>query len=60
MAAEPYEIIEKIKHSFQYLIMAAEPYETIAFKIPNMEIETKRTHEGWDPVKKTYTVQVRK
>jgi splicing factor 3A subunit 2 len=31
--------IEQIDKNYQYLLFAADPYETIAFKIPNLEIE---------------------
>ncbi|XP_026189942.1 splicing factor 3A subunit 2 [Cyclospora cayetanensis] len=46
--------------NYQFLLFAAEPYETIAFKIPNMEIdrEDPRHHAGWDEEKKVYTMQI--
>ncbi|CEM39470.1 unnamed protein product [Vitrella brassicaformis CCMP3155] len=52
--------VEESDSNFQYLLFAAEPYETVAFKIPNLEID--RT-EGkfiahWDKDKKKYTVQI--
>lgn len=31
---------------FQYLLVAAEPYETVAFKIPNKEID-RRPGDFW-------------
>merc|ERR1719266_2725979 len=31
--------IEPTDKSFQYLLFAAEPYDTISFKIPNMQID---------------------
>ena len=31
--------VEPPDADFQYLLVAAEPYETIAFKVPNLEIE---------------------
>jgi splicing factor 3A subunit 2 len=36
--------------NFQYLLFAAEPYETIAFKIPNREIDKSegRFYQNWD------------
>ncbi|KAL8431287.1 hypothetical protein ACSSS7_005372 [Eimeria intestinalis] len=46
--------------NYQFLLFAAEPYETIAFKIPNMEIDRDdpRHHAGWDDEKKVYTMQI--
>lgn len=45
---------------FQYLIFAAEPYESIGFKIPNMEIDKdgKKFYTSWDAKRKVYTMQV--
>lgn len=43
--------VEKRDDRIQYLLVAAEPYETVAFKIPNEPID--RAHERffthWDP-----------
>jgi splicing factor 3A subunit 2 len=43
--------VEKRDEKIQYLLVAAEPYETVAFKIPNQPID--RSHERffthWDP-----------
>lgn len=57
--------VEKPDRNYQYLLFAAEPYETIAFKIPNKEIErdtndkTKgRFYTKWDDDKKVFTLQV--
>lgn len=50
---------------YQYLLFAAEPYETIAFKIPNREIErdTSDRTKGhfftrWDRDRHVFTLQV--
>ncbi|CAD7960331.1 unnamed protein product [Amoebophrya sp. A25] len=43
---------------FQYLLVAADPYETIAFKVPNMEVENAKNTIKWDPFKKIYTLQI--
>lgn len=45
---------------FQYLLFAAEPYETIAFKIPNLEIDRNddKFYVDWNDDKKVYTMQV--
>ena len=61
--------------AWQYLLLAAEPYETIAFKLQSREIDRSHTltvpgvplpeqrdepatWSHWDPVHKTYTIQV--
>ncbi|WFD32216.1 CWF complex protein sap62 [Malassezia sp. CBS 17886] len=60
--------------AWQYLVVAAEPYETIAFKMQSREIDHAETltFEGptpqqraepgtwshWDPTNKSYTIQV--
>lgn len=51
--------IEAPDREFQYLLFAAEPYETISFKLPNKEVD--RT-EGmlwsrWDPERKSFFLQ---
>ena len=45
---------------FQYLIFAAEPYENVGFKIPNMEInkEEDRLFSFWDRDNRVYTLQL--
>jgi len=49
--------------NYQYLIVAAEPYETIAFRIPAREIEDESDDAGywnwshWDPDTKQYSFQ---
>jgi splicing factor 3A subunit 2 len=55
---------EPPNRAYQYLIVAAEPYETIAFRIPAREIEDE-AEEGsstwncshWDPDTKQYSFQ---
>ena len=44
----------------QYLLICAEPYETICFKIPNLEINRApdRLYEHWDADSKKYTLQI--
>eukprot|EP00906_Rhabdomonas_costata_P006730 RCo009769 len=46
--------------AYQYLLFAAEPYETIAFKIPNQEIdrEPSRFATSWDEEKQIFTLQL--
>ena len=52
--------MEEIDSQYQYFLIAAEPYETICFKIPNVEIDRApdRLHEYWDEARKKYTVQI--
>ena len=41
---------------FQYVVFAAEPYENIAFKVPNMEIDITegKYFINWDKDKKEF------
>ncbi|KAG7543615.1 Matrin/U1-C-like C2H2-type zinc finger [Arabidopsis thaliana x Arabidopsis arenosa] len=45
---------------YQYLLVAAEPYETISFKVPSTEIDksTTKFFSHWDPDSKMFTLQV--
>ncbi|ORZ38383.1 hypothetical protein BCR44DRAFT_67537 [Catenaria anguillulae PL171] len=47
-------------HRWQYLVVAAEPYETIAFKIPAKEVDKGEGKfvEFWDEETKQYAVQM--
>ena len=51
---------EQPDERFQYLLVAAEPYETVAFKIPNQEIDFSEdkhfTH--WDENSHKYSLQI--
>lgn len=60
---------EPTNWKYQYLLFAAEPYETISFKIPNWEVDKNMTRGGvkgapellfnhWDQDGKVYTLQV--
>jgi splicing factor 3A subunit 2 len=43
--------VELPDQDFQYVIVAAEPYETVAFKIPNLEVDMSMesgAFENWD------------
>merc|ERR1719329_426826 len=44
----------------QYLLFACEPYETIAFKVPNMDIdkEGNKFYSNWDKQRKVFTMQI--
>jgi splicing factor 3A subunit 2 len=52
--------VEAPDKAWQYLLFAAEPYETIAFKVPNREIDKGEgkffTH--WDPRRLTFWLQL--
>ena len=52
--------IEMPNDKYQYIIFAAEPYETIAFKIPNFEVDNSEDKYlcNWDEDSKVYTVQI--
>lgn len=45
---------------YQYLLFAADPYETIAFKIPNAEIDrsSDKYYVNWNKDRKLYTLQL--
>ena len=52
--------MEEPDEKYQYIIFAADPYENIAFKIPNLEIDNSEEKYfcNWDKDKKFYTVQI--
>lgn len=45
---------------FQYLLFAAEPYETIAFKVPNAPVDKRdgQFFSNWDKDAKAFTLQL--
>ena len=45
---------------FQYLLLACDPYETIAFKIPNQPVDRKegRFYTHWDPSSHKFVLQL--
>lgn len=51
--------VETADKGVQYLIFAAEPYENIAFKIPNNEVDRTDGHmfTHWDPDAKVFSLQ---
>jgi splicing factor 3A subunit 2 len=51
---------EAVDDRFQYVLFAADPYEIIAFKVPNLRIDSTegKYYCHWDEVKKVYTVQL--
>ena len=52
--------VEEPDKNFQYLLVAAEPYETVGFKIPSKELDRRedRQFAFWDPDAKEYWIQV--
>ena len=52
--------VEAPDKRFQYILFAADPYETIAFKIPNMKIDKGegKFSTNWDAKKHTFTLQM--
>lgn len=51
---------EKPDRRYQYLLFAAEPYETVAFKIPNMPIDKEegKFYTNWDKESHNFTLQL--
>ncbi|KAM7185324.1 hypothetical protein V8F20_011857 [Naviculisporaceae sp. PSN 640] len=52
--------IETPDRNYQYLLIAAEPYETVGFKIPSLPIDKReeRHFSFWDPDAKEYWLQI--
>ncbi len=52
--------VEAPDRRFQYLVVAAEPYETISFKVPAKEIDRSegKFFTCWDPDSKMYVIQL--
>lgn len=51
--------VEPKDPNFQYLLVAAEPYETIAFKVPNMPIEKEGgLKPSWDRDNLVFTIEL--
>lgn len=52
--------VEAPDKDFQYILFAAEPYETIAFKVPNLELDKSegKFSSTWDEEKKVFSVQM--
>lgn len=49
---------EPVDDRYQYILFAADPYEIIAFKVPNLKIDSSdgKYHCNWDDIKKIYVV----
>ena len=52
--------IEPPDKNFQYLLFACEPYETIAFKIPNAPVDRRhgRFFTNWDAANRKFILQL--
>lgn len=52
--------VEPWDKRYQYVLFAAEPYETIAFRVPNAEVDKAGDHHfvRWDPDRKVYCVLI--
>lgn len=50
--------VEPPNPEFQYLVVAAIPYNSVGFKIPNVPILIEDTLEEWNHKDKKYTVQI--
>lgn len=52
--------VEPPNKNYQYVVCAAEPYDTIAFKVPNKELDNSegRIFSYWDVDSKIFTVQI--
>lgn len=52
--------VEAPESKFQYLLLACDPYETIAFKVPNMEVDKdgNKFYINWDATRKVLTMQI--
>jgi splicing factor 3A subunit 2 len=53
--------VEPVDKAWQYLLFAAEPYETVAFKIPNEELDKdpRVFFSAWDADRRVYTIALR-
>jgi splicing factor 3A subunit 2 len=52
--------VEAPDKSFQYLLFACDPYETVAFKIPNARIDRRhgRFFTNWDAANNKFILQL--
>lgn len=50
--------VEQKDDKFQYIVVAADPYENIAFKVPNLEIDYSQDKYfcNWDPDNKNFNL----
>jgi splicing factor 3A subunit 2 len=59
MSAFEQRVEQPPDRAWQYLLFAAEPYETVAFKIPSLEVERdpRRLVTHWDAERRVFTVR---
>ena len=52
--------VEAPDKNYQYLLFAAEPYETVGFRIPNLEVDKSegKFYTHWDKDHSRFTLQV--
>ncbi len=52
--------VEQVDKSYQYVLFACEPYETIAFKVPNLPIDKRegRFFTNWDDKNHKFVLQL--
>lgn len=52
--------VEPPDPKYQYILFAAEPYETVGFRIPNLKIDRAegRFYTHWDPDRRKFTLQL--
>ncbi|KRX02466.1 hypothetical protein PPERSA_10083 [Pseudocohnilembus persalinus] len=50
--------VEYPEKNYQYVVFAGDPYENIAFKVPNLEIDQKNINIKWDRSTRKYTVTI--
>jgi len=52
--------VDPADKDWQYLLFAAEPYETVGFKVPNVEIDKAagKFYTSWDEENKVFTLQL--
>ena len=53
--------VEPVDKAWQYLLFAAEPYETVAFKIPNEEVDRDPAtfFSSWDAERRVFSLALR-
>eukprot|EP00834_Sanchytrium_tribonematis_P004503 NODE_225_length_12315_cov_1.300671.p6 type:complete len:230 gc:universal NODE_225_length_12315_cov_1.300671:9181-9870(+) len=49
---------ETADKSWQYILIAAEPYETIAVKVPSYELDIEQVFNYYDPDEKVFILQI--
>ncbi len=52
--------VEAADKRYQYIIFACDPYETVAFKIPNIPVDKSegKFYTHWDPKSKLFVLKL--